>query len=129
VEEIMTTKMVDLNPEEQKEVNADFCKLHDLAQLADTMNPTVKGAFTGTPSERLTRQFNHMKIELEENNGVIAVWRRRTNTAETKLENTLKELKHLVRLLEPLEEAGTLNVPGLETLNGARKAITEAEAK
>jgi hypothetical protein len=34
-----------------------------------------------------------------------------------------------VRLLEPLEEAGTLNVPGLATLNGARKAITEAEAK
>lgn len=125
----MTTKMVELNAEEQKDVNADFCKLHDLAQLADAMNPTVMGAFTGTPSERLTRQFNHMKVELEENNGVIALWRRRTITAEQKLENTLKELKHLVRLLEPMEEAGTLNVPGLATLNGARRAISEAEAK
>ena len=34
-----------------------------------------------------------------------------------------KELEHLVRLLEPLEKAGTLDVPGLATLNGARKAL------
>lgn len=39
----------------------------------------------------------------------------------------LKELKHLVRLLEPLEKEGALNVPGLATLNGARLAISQAE--
>ncbi len=39
----------------------------------------------------------------------------------------LKELKHLVRYLEPLERDGGLNVPGLATLNGARAAIAEAE--
>lgn len=33
------------------------------------------------------------------------------------------ELEHLVRLLEPQEKAGTLDVPGLATLNGARKAL------
>lgn len=38
----------------------------------------------------------------------------------------LKELQHLVRLLTPLEIAGTLNVPGLATLNGARAAIAQA---
>ncbi|WP_428383651.1 hypothetical protein [Nevskia ramosa] len=40
----------------------------------------------------------------------------------------LRELKHLVGLLEPMEQAGTLDVPGLATLNGARKAIETAEA-
>jgi hypothetical protein len=38
----------------------------------------------------------------------------------------LKELMHLVNLLEPLEQAGTLDIPGLATLNGARKAIDKA---
>ena len=41
----------------------------------------------------------------------------------------LHELRHLVRLLEPLEREGTLNVPGLATLNGAREAIKKAEGK
>ncbi len=40
----------------------------------------------------------------------------------------LKELQHLVALLEPMERAGTLNVPGLATLNGARKAIALGDA-
>jgi hypothetical protein len=35
-----------------------------------------------------------------------------------------RELAHLVRLLEPLERAGSLAVPGLATLNGARRALT-----
>lgn len=39
----------------------------------------------------------------------------------------LAELRHLVRLLEPLEQSGELQVPGLATLNGARAAIAEAE--
>ena len=38
----------------------------------------------------------------------------------------LKELQHLVALLEPLERDGTLNVPGHATLNGARAAIALA---
>lgn len=37
----------------------------------------------------------------------------------------LKELRHLVRALEPLED-GHLEIPGLATLNGARKAIAKA---
>lgn len=40
----------------------------------------------------------------------------------------LDELQHLVRLLEPLEADGSLNVPGLATLNGARAAIRKATA-
>lgn len=38
----------------------------------------------------------------------------------------LRELRHLVALLEPLEDDGTLAVPGLATLNGARAAIARA---
>jgi hypothetical protein len=41
----------------------------------------------------------------------------------------LAELAHLVRLLEPLEQSGALDVPGLATLNGARAAIAKAEGK
>ena len=39
----------------------------------------------------------------------------------------LAELEHLVRLLEPLEQSGSLQVPGLATLNGARAAIAKAQ--
>jgi hypothetical protein len=41
----------------------------------------------------------------------------------------LAELRHLVRLMEPLEQDGSLHVPGLATLNGARAAIAKAEGK
>lgn len=41
----------------------------------------------------------------------------------------LAELAHLVRLLEPLEESGALNVPGLASLNGARLAIAKARGE
>ncbi|QSQ14017.1 hypothetical protein [Myxococcus landrumensis] len=37
-----------------------------------------------------------------------------------------RELRHLVRLIEPLETEGGLNVPGLATLNGARRALRKA---
>lgn len=39
------------------------------------------------------------------------------------------ELEHLVRLLEPLEQSGELNVPGLATLNGARDALAKARGE
>ena len=38
-----------------------------------------------------------------------------------------KELRHLVRLIEPLEKNGGLNIPGLATLNGARAALALSE--
>lgn len=40
-----------------------------------------------------------------------------------------RELAHLVRLLEPMEREGTLNIPGLATLNGARAALAKAESR
>lgn len=39
------------------------------------------------------------------------------------------ELSHLVRLMEPLEHGGSLNIPGLATLNAARDALTKTEGK
>lgn len=39
----------------------------------------------------------------------------------------VKEMEHLVRLLEPQEKEGSLDVPGLATLNGARSALHEAK--
>ncbi len=41
----------------------------------------------------------------------------------------LRELKHLVRALEPLERDGIMNAPGVATLNGARAAINKAEPR
>lgn len=41
----------------------------------------------------------------------------------------LEALEHLVALLEPLEDSGALNVPGLATLNGARKALAKASGE
>lgn len=41
----------------------------------------------------------------------------------------LRELQHLVRLLTPRETDGTLDVPGLATLNGARAAIAKARGE
>jgi hypothetical protein len=40
-----------------------------------------------------------------------------------------RELSHLVRLMEPLERDGRLNVPGVATLNGARAALSSAKGK
>lgn len=39
----------------------------------------------------------------------------------------LKELKHLVKLIEPV--LSEVNIPGLATLNGAKRAIDKAEGK
>jgi hypothetical protein len=36
-------------------------------------------------------------------------------------------LSHLVALLEPMEQNGSLNVPGLATLNGARAALSKVK--
>lgn len=41
----------------------------------------------------------------------------------------LRELEHLVRLLEPAISDGRVSVPGLATLNAARAAIAKAEGK
>jgi hypothetical protein len=39
-----------------------------------------------------------------------------------------RELAHLVRLMEPPEKEGSLDIPGLATLNGARGALKAALA-
>lgn len=39
------------------------------------------------------------------------------------------ELLHLVRLMEPLEDRGQLDIPGLATLNGARAALAKARGE
>lgn len=39
------------------------------------------------------------------------------------------ELLHLVRLMEPLEDCGQLDIPGLATLNGARAALAKARGE
>ena len=42
--------------EMRKEVERCF----DIAQVLDAMNPTLEGAFTGTPSTRIQRQLDAM---------------------------------------------------------------------
>jgi hypothetical protein len=54
-------------------------------------------------------------------------WNRREVPQENATEsNVRRELSHLVRLLEPMERNGSLHVPGLATLNGARRALSKA---
>lgn len=48
------------------------------------------------------------------------------NPVVAQRDGLLVELTHLVRLLEPLEQSGALNIPGLATLNGARAALQKA---
>jgi len=50
-------------------------------------------------------------------------------TWQAQRDDLYRELAHLVRLMEPLEQAGTLNVPGLATLNGARAALARARGE
>lgn len=49
--------------------------------------------------------------------------------AECRNGQVLYELTRLVSLLEPLEQDGSLNVPGLATLNGPRAAIAAAKER
>jgi hypothetical protein len=41
----------------------------------------------------------------------------------------LRELEHLVRLMEPVEQSTGFSLPGLATLNGARAAIKKARGQ
>jgi ribA/ribD-fused uncharacterized protein len=41
-------------------IHEDFLKLYNLAQKIDAVFPDTPGSFTGTPSERLERQFDRM---------------------------------------------------------------------
>lgn len=67
-------------------------------------------------------------------NGNIELWHHHNSKEESEANakliaaapELLKELNHLVALLEPLEKDGSLDVPGLATLNGARAAIKKA---
>lgn len=48
---------------------------------------------------------------------------------ETDLREARDIVAHLVRLLQPLEQDGGLNVPGLATLNRERAFLARMEAK
>lgn len=43
-----------------RDYQAETERCFDLAQRMDAMNPDAPGAFTGTPSERLTRAFERL---------------------------------------------------------------------
>jgi hypothetical protein len=61
---------------------------------------------------------------------IMSGWRSDVTEANARLiaaaPELLKELRHLVRLLEPAEKDGAIDVPGLATLNAARAAIRKA---
>jgi hypothetical protein len=66
-------------------------------------------------------------MEVEETHGsepvgvAVEKWNKRAS------DGVVKELKHLIRLMEPLEREGGFNIPGLATLNGAREALRKLE--
>lgn len=51
-------------------MHQEVVKLFDLAQLVDSLNPTLPGAFTGTPSERLKRQLEYHNILPKDNDKI-----------------------------------------------------------
>jgi transcriptional regulator GlxA family with amidase domain len=58
----MNNKMTELlNMVEQYQ--QEMIKVHEVAQRLDVSNPTLPLAFTGTPSERITRQLKHIGID------------------------------------------------------------------
>lgn len=68
----------------------------------------------------------------DEDGGRVFAWdemARADMTLAASAPGLYSELAQLVRLIEPLERDGTLNVPGLATLNGARRALAEARGE
>ncbi len=78
----------------------------------------------GLVAERIAAHKEQLRIRAERN----AEFARQEQIKEAGLE-LFRELTHLVRLLEPLEQSGSLNVPGLATLNGARAALLKASGQ
>lgn len=54
--------MEHLSPDDQAQVWAEFLKLEAIATKLDRANPELAGAFTGTPSERITRQLTAQRV-------------------------------------------------------------------
>lgn len=87
---------MNFNPEDQKAVNEDFKKCHDVAMKISSNHPNLKQIWVGTVSERLERGVDYLlnKVdeqdqELRENVDVLNVWRGRTYRAEEKLREIL----------------------------------------
>jgi hypothetical protein len=83
---------------------------------ADVIQPANPQAFDGCNVCRMTLPHVGLVAERDANARLIAA-----------APDLLKELKHLVALMEPLEADGRLHIPGLATVNGARAAIAKAE--
>ena len=52
--------------EENEAYNADACLVYNIALQLDSEAPDYPGAFTGTPSERISRQLLRLKTEIED---------------------------------------------------------------
>ena len=88
---------------------------------------TRQGAHTGTGKE-----FSIWPVGADgDGEQLVAAWIKTKDNANLfcAARELLKELEHLVRLLEPMERDGSLQVPGLATLNGARRAIKKAKGQ
>lgn len=48
------------------QLRAEVEKCYKIANILDSLNPTLEGAFTGTPSERIERQLISHKIIFKE---------------------------------------------------------------
>ena len=44
------------------ESNKEVAKCYEIAQILDSLNPELIGAWQGTPSERIMRQLFHLEI-------------------------------------------------------------------
>lgn len=73
-------------------------------------------------TEAIQEAFS-LATEVDRENTVMPQARAELKALEESHARLGRELAHLVFLMEPLEASGELKVPGLATLNGARRAI------
>ena len=104
-----------------------YCGTHDPERRA--ARAAAKCFYLGDDG----RQCGRPAVALKYGSGRCALHTQEALDAAKRLQRAapalLEKLQHLVRLLEPLEQAGGMDVPGLATLNGARAAIAQAKGK
>lgn len=80
-----------------------------------------------TPSPRMPPLVNLFSARFQNDNRIatrdeLETYARWASAAP----DALRELQHLVRLIDPLLESGSITIPGLATMNGAKRAIAKA---
>ena len=105
---------------DQQEKNTWFAMGGSVFCLVD--NPTPSPRMPPLVNLFSARFQNDNRIATQEELDMYARW---ASTAP----EALRELQHLVRLIDPLLESGSITIPGLATMNAAKKVIAKAKGE